>query len=432
MAFLEKISSSLKAIFTIFILGIIIYIIITIIRKSTCSYSKKVTEPCEKNCDCDNEACGRETANDNEPLTCCKSGETTLYAGFDYCTNMPDESTCWSNVMCASGFCRDNGGGTRKGKCGKGNIGDDCGINNDCKNGACGRETADGNAPLTCCKSGDTTMFGGFDYCTNMPDESTCWSNAMCAGGYCRDNGGGTRKGKCGKGNVGNECGINSDCKNNACGRESADTGTPLTCCKSGDTTMFGGFDYCTNMPDENVCWSNAMCASGYCRDNGGGTRKGLCGKANIGEFCGVNNDCKNNACGRETADSGAPLTCCKSGDTTTFGGFDYCTNMPDGSTCWSDFMCQSKLCEDNGGGIRKGKCKSKKDIGESCSSNNDCKNNACGRATAADGTPLTCCRSSEIRTYAGFDYCGNMPNGSVCWSDAMCASDNCKGNMYG
>ena len=70
--------------------------------------------------------------------------------------------------------------------------------------------------------------------------------------------------------------------------------------------------------------------------------------------------------------------------------------------------------------------------VGAICSSNSDCKNKACGRQTAADDTKLICCPSANTDLYAFHDYCTGMPNGSVCWSDAMCASGNCSGNVFG
>lgn len=65
------------------------------------------------------------------------------------------------------------------------------------------------------------------------------------------------------------------------------------------------------------------------------------------------------------------------------------------------------------------------------CSKNSDCPNNSCGRLTADDFEPLVCCPGETIN-YAGFDYCKNMPNGSVCFIDKMCANNNCANNWYG
>jgi hypothetical protein len=154
--------------------------------------------------------------------------------------------------------------------------------------------------------------------------------------------------------------------------------------------------------------------------------------KKAVGETCDVDSDCVNDACGRATAAEGAGKICCPSGSAPMYAGYDYCSQMADGSRCWSDAMCASQICAGNAGGTVRGTCTSKRAAGEACSSNDECANDACGRATAADGTPTTCCASGALRNYGGFDYCASMPSGSVCWSDAMCASGNCKGNMNG
>jgi hypothetical protein len=307
-----------------------------------------------------------------------------------------------------------------------------CKKNCDCKNGACGRETAADGANLICCPSGKTDLYGGYDYCTGMPDGSDCWSDAMCAGGTCEGNVYGVKKGKCtGNSKPGQSCTSNDNCSNKACGRETAADGAKLVCCPSGKTDLYGGFDYCTQMPDGSTCWSNAMCSSGFCRDNAGGLKKGTCGKVATDGKCSSNSDCTNGACGRKTAADGAELICCPSGKTDLYDGYDYCTGMPDGSTCWSDAMCANGYCRDNAGGLKKGTCGKVATDGK-CSSNSDCTNGACGRKTAADGAELICCPSGKTDLYGGFDYCTQMPKGSTCWSDAMCASGSCSGNRYG
>lgn len=154
--------------------------------------------------------------------------------------------------------------------------------------------------------------------------------------------------------------------------------------------------------------------------------------KKSVGSECEWDSDCENDACGRATAAEGAGKVCCPSGSAPMYAGFDYCSEMADGSRCWSDAMCASQICADNAGGTKRGTCTSKRAVGADCTSNDECANDACGRATAADNTPTTCCASGELRNYGGFDYCASMPNGSVCWSDAMCSSGYCKGNLSG
>jgi hypothetical protein len=312
--------------------------------------------------------------------------------------------------------------------------GSTCSRDHECKNGACGRESAAPDAPLVCCASGKTTTYAFYDYCTGMPDGSVCWSDAMCAGGTCKGNLDGLQRGVCtGNAPAGASCSLDEDCKNRACGRKTAEHGAPLICCPSGDTDLYAGYDYCTEMPNGSVCWSDAMCAGGTCKGNAGGLQRGTCtGDEPVGSKCTENADCKNGACGRQTAQDGAPLICCPSGHTDTYGGYDYCTEMPDGSVCWSDAMCAGGTCKGNAGGFQKGTCTGNVPVGGSCSEDADCRNRACGRKTAAPNEGLSCCASGHTTTYAGYDYCTDMPAGSICWSDAMCASGNCKGNAGG
>ncbi len=72
---------------------------------------------------------------------------------------------------------------------------------------------------------------------------------------------------------------------------------------------------------------------------------------------CSVNANCSNGACGRQTARDGAPLVCCPSNNNIDYAGFDYCTDMPNGSQCWLDRMCGSGNCKGNAYGLFKGVC---------------------------------------------------------------------------
>lgn len=66
------------------------------------------------------------------------------------------------------------------------------------------------------------------------------------------------------------------------------------------------------------------------------------------------------------------------------------------------------------------------------CNSDNECGNNTCAYGTAAAGAAAVCCPSGEKTLYAGYNYCTRMSKGATCWSDAMCASGGCQGNMSG
>ena len=85
--------------------------------------------------------------------------------------------------------------------------------------------------------------------------------------------------------------------------------------------------------------------------------REGGCRRLEVGESCDINFNCKNNNCARESADPGAPKTCCRSGSSGAYAGFDYCYGMPSGTTCWSDAMCSSGNCKGNLSGLLRGKC---------------------------------------------------------------------------
>lgn len=64
------------------------------------------------------------------------------------------------------------------------------------------------------------------------------------------------------------------------------------------------------------------------------------------------------------------------------------------------------------------------------CSFDEQCQSGGCGRKTAAEGDEgnYVCCPSGTD-LFDGHDYCKGLPNGSVCKSDAMCATDYCDGS---
>lgn len=43
--------------------------------------------------------------------------EWSYHFGFDYCTEMPNRSTCWINAMFVSQYCDGNAGGLQRGVC---------------------------------------------------------------------------------------------------------------------------------------------------------------------------------------------------------------------------------------------------------------------------------------------------------------------------
>ncbi len=229
-------------------------------------------------------------------------------------------------------------------------------------------------------------------------------------------------------------CKNDSDCPNNgACARPTAAPNAPLRCCASGKSALYDGYYYCLGMPVGSTCWSDAQCDSQLCKGNSGGFERGTCfAPRPVGGACEDNNQCKADACARPTAADNAPLKCCASGKSLMYAFYDYCSNMPENSVCWSDAECDSGYCRDNWSGLQKGKCFNRRKAGSSCEYDGDCLNGACARPTAADNAPLQCCPSGKSGMYGGYYYCLGMPDGSTCWSDAECKSGTCKGNWYG
>lgn len=257
-------------------LSIALVVVLIIVAAGWFVYHRYFNLPASRLCyydfQCENKACGRVTAAPGAPLDCCPSGETTNYAGYDYCTKMPDGSACWSGAMCAGGTCEGNVYGAKRGVCvGDTPVGGACHANDECANRACGRQTAASGAPLICCPSGDTDTWWAHDYCTKMPNGAVCGTDAMCTSGYCRGNTGPGRTGVCAGGRRPDAaCTSDWQCANGACGHETAagHGDAPLICCPSGETDTWYARDYCTGMPNGAICGTNDMCASGYCTDS--------------------------------------------------------------------------------------------------------------------------------------------------------------------
>jgi hypothetical protein len=75
----------------------------------------------------------------------------------------------------------------------------------------------------------------------------------------------------------------------------------------------------------------------------------------------------------------------------------------------------------------------SNRQLGETCptTSDNECEGSLqCGWENASDNAKYICCKKTGI--FFGNDYCLDMPENSVCRSDAQCASGYCRGNNGG
>lgn len=389
--------------------------------------------PSTKDSDCsDDLICGRKTASrlDEKNYICCegktrgKQNVSGLYHINDYCDNLEEGEECLSDSMCKSDNCSYGKCLTPKKK------GEYCSssLDSDCEGDLiCGRKTA-GEADqyqYICCKGGTWIEFGGLlgfdpkDYCYDMEDGSTCWSDAMCKSGQCSGNNSGLQKGTCITPKAaGESCETtrDSDCAGDLmCARKTAsdDDEENYICCDGG---TFGSNDFCYNMPDGSSCWSDAMCESGQCSGNNGGGNRGTCiSPKEEGESCPTtrDSDCTGDLmCARKTAsdDDADTYICCDGG---TYGSNDFCYNMPDGSACWSDAMCDSGLCSGNMGGFQRGTCTRTKGEGDSCpsQSNSECTGDLGCYRTSHYGDYECCSEQNYCDTWnpgctTGYWYC--------------------------
>lgn len=285
----------------------------------------------------------------------------------------------------------------------------------------------------------------------------------------------------------GQKCNSNSECTNDACGRLSAKDGAETYCCPYGPNIgvdTYGGYDYCKNMPENAICFSDSMCMDGYecskpnttiqskgdvgCYDSvdnadncalyysisgveeliGGLTKKGQCVSKSkkAGDVCDVTADvntdnsadgCKYGCGYTSMSTTSTPLgssVCC--GDNqyvVEMNGDKYCAPFSEGAHCDSDKICGTgSYCTDCGllSCSEDSVCNKQKPINDPCESNNECLNQLCGRETAATDKKICCPYETDIGldTYEGLDYCKRMPDDSICWSDSMCESGTCEG----
>eukprot|EP00890_Picochlorum_soloecismus_P003431 jgi/Picsp_1/4089/NSC_01599-R1_predicted protein [Chlamydomonas reinhardtii] len=198
--------------------------------------------------------------------------------------------------------------------------GQPCAENAGCVSGACGvLKVSSTRADYECCKTGILTGLSnrGTAFCKGQTElGQECLVDAMCKTGVCQGALLGTSSGVCaelelstvpgispgispsptpdiidtipsGEGadgvqtlkKEGEFCWGDSECQNNACGRATAVDGASLVCCPSGETVFHAGFDYCTQMPVNSVCWLDSMCAASAsnCKGNYLGLVKGVC-----------------------------------------------------------------------------------------------------------------------------------------------------------
>ncbi|KAI8823238.1 hypothetical protein BJ741DRAFT_678600 [Chytriomyces cf. hyalinus JEL632] len=90
---------------------------------AVCGYKVLQSEPgaaCGDYFDCYSSICAYWGATGNKG--CCRNkpdgaAGVTMYAGYDYCKLVPNGVSCWTDSQCASGHCRGNAAGFKKGTC---------------------------------------------------------------------------------------------------------------------------------------------------------------------------------------------------------------------------------------------------------------------------------------------------------------------------
>jgi hypothetical protein len=133
-------------------------------------------ETCDWDCDCENEACGREHNDDTRKVCCPGNKGTYSYFGFDWCKGYDDGEACRHNGQCLSGVCNSEN------RCGKGTADPvtKCSWDYECANDACGRE-GDVDEKV-CCKTGQYCTPFGFDWCSGYGAGAPCKHDCQCTG----------------------------------------------------------------------------------------------------------------------------------------------------------------------------------------------------------------------------------------------------------
>jgi len=146
--------------------------------------------------------------------------------------------------------------------------------------------------------------------------------------------------------------------------------------------------------------------------------------KANATELCSSNDDCVNNACGRNGDDISQSSFCCESGQTIVSSGTAFCTGQPDGSHCSTDGQCASLYCKQTGGLFDNGVCTSLARVGFECSLNQDCFNGVCGCRSHDNCETKVCCPNGKS------DGCclevQNLRRGEFCLDNDNCRNGVC------
>ena len=423
-----------------------------------CQWKKNVGESCSGNDRCKSNKCANGLCTDGELNQTCSDSHPCQNPTTTYCNNgnprrcqarkldvgesCSGDDRCKSN-KCAQGKCTSGGHdetcgnshpcsdlstmycdntGTRRCQWKK-NVGESCSGNDRCKSNKCANGLCtDGELNQTCSDS---------HLCQNP-------STTFCNNGNPR---------RCqAKKNDGQECSGNDGCKSNKCVQGE---------CTSGDAN-----ETCDN---SNGCNSSDM----YC--NNSSTRR-CQWKKNVGESCSGNDRCKSNKCANGLCTDGELNQTCSDAHLCQNPSTTYCNNgnprrcqartLDVGDSCSGDDRCKSNKCAqgkctsgghdetcgnshpcsdlstmycDNTGTRR---CQWKKNVGESCSSNDRCKSNKCANGLCTDGELNQTCSDSHPCQNPSTMYCNNgnprrcqarkLDIGESCSGDDRCKSNKC------
>ena len=302
-------------------------------------------------------------------------------------------------------------------------IGAACSEDKNCANGTCAHYGKGG--PLQCCPvANGSELYGGYDYCTSLPDGTPCWSDAMCTSGLCDDTD------TCAPVQAaGSACSSDPQCAGGACARPTyPGADGDYVCCPNGSELCDGDLYCIGSMPDGGACGDNCndLCQSGNCIS-------GICEPASVpvGQACQEDSQCPSGSyCARPSYPGADDSYVCCQGKSELCGGDLYCVGaVPDGGACGDNCndLCQSGNCASD-------VCQPSGLPGlQACEEDSDCASGECGRTSyCSDESPPGCteptyCCPNGWELADGREYCnGVIPDGGFCRRDAMCQSGYC------
>ncbi|MDC0230353.1 hypothetical protein OAK19_00170 [Aureispira] len=156
------------------------------------------------------------------------------------------------------------------------------------------------------------------------------------------------------------------------------------------------------------------------------------------GEICGSNDQCVNTSCGFLGGPTDNNMRCCPSGQTVNTGplsgragGNDFCTDQPNGNSCFGSAGPNNPVCASGWCETEFGTCFQPEESASPCNTDYECASGACGKLNAFL-TPLEagyeCCPSGKTHLYYGRSFCTDQPLGNKCrgTGSEICASGCC------